>query len=65
MNQKTFTRAAGVIFSLIFVLHVFRIVYQWDAMIGGWAVPMWLSWLALAISGFLAFQGLRLSKTLA
>jgi hypothetical protein len=27
-----------------------------------WAVPMWVSWVALLIAGFLAFEGFRLSR---
>lgn len=62
MNQKTFTQSAGIIFGLIALLHIFRIVYRWEAVIGGWAVPMWLSWVALAIAGYLAYSSYQLTK---
>ena len=46
MDQKTFTILAGVIFAAVALLHVLRILMGWPAAIGGWAVPMWLSWVA-------------------
>ena len=59
MNQKTFTLTAGVVFSLIAVLHALRLLLGWEAMIGGWLVPMWLSWLALAVAWYLAFTAFK------
>ncbi len=55
MNQKTFTATAGVVFSIVAALHALRLLLGWEAMIGGWAVPMWLSWVALAAAGYLAY----------
>ena len=63
MNQKTFTFTAGVVFSLVAVLHALRLLLGWDAVIGGWHVPMWLSWLALAIAGYLAYSAFNVHKS--
>ena len=60
MNQKTFVATAGVVFSLVAVLHALRLLLGWEAMIGGWHVPMWLSWLALALAGYLAYTAFRM-----
>ncbi len=62
MTQRTFSKVAGVIFLLIAVLHALRLVYGWGAVIGGWAVPMWLSWVALVVAGYLTYHGLRFGK---
>ena len=62
MSQKSFSLTAGVIFSLIALLHVLRLVFGWEAIIGGWAVPTWLSWVAMLIAGYLSYQGFRLSR---
>lgn len=58
MDQRTYTRLTGVIFLLIAVLHLLRILYGWSAVIGGWTMPMWLSWAALIIGAYLAWWGL-------
>jgi len=62
MNQKTFTVTAGVVFSLIAVLHALRLLLGWEAAIGGWTVPSWLSWLALAAAGYLAYTAFSVGK---
>ena len=60
MNQKTFYNVTLVVFSLIALLHALRLVYGWDAVIGGWAVPMWLSGAAVVLSGYLAYSAFKL-----
>ena len=62
MNQKTFSLTAGVIFSLVALLHGLRLVFGWEAIIAGWVVPPWLSGLGLLVAGFLSYEGLRLSR---
>ena len=62
MDQKTFSLTAGVIFLLIAILHVLRIIFAWDAVIGGWVVPKWVSWVAIVVGLYLAYEGFRLSR---
>jgi len=61
MNIKTFSLVAGVVFGVVAVIQILRIVMGWDVMIGGWAVPIWFSWIAAPVAGFLSFTGLRLA----
>ena len=35
------------------LFHVLRIFLGWPAVIGGWTVPMWLSWSGLVVAGAL------------
>lgn len=62
MNGKNYNLLTGVIFLVIAVLHLLRLVYGWEAVIGGWTVPIWLSWIAVAVAGYLSYQGLRMHK---
>jgi len=62
MDQKTFFLTAGAIFLLIAILHVIRIIFAWDAVIGGWVVPKWASWVAIVVAIYLAYEGFRLGK---
>lgn len=61
MNQKTFSLVVGILFLVIALLHAGRLLFAWQASIGGWMVPTWLSWLALLVASYLSFQGFRLS----
>jgi hypothetical protein len=60
MRQKAFSLVVGLIFLLIAVMHVLRLALKWEVVLNGRPVPMWVSWLALVIAGFLAFEGLKL-----
>jgi hypothetical protein len=62
MTQKTFTRTAGMVFSFVAALHALRLLLGWEAVIGDWIVPSWLSWLALAAAGYLAYTAFSLGK---
>jgi uncharacterized membrane protein len=64
MGHKIFALISGVIFLLIAILHVLRVAYAWDAVIGGWEVPKWISWVAIVVGVYLGYEGLRLSKSL-
>jgi hypothetical protein len=62
MNQKAFSLTAGVVFLLIALGHVLRIVLGWSFMVQDFSVPMWASWIAVVIIGYLAYEGLRLAR---
>ena len=62
MKQKTFVGVAGAVFSGIAILHLLRLLFRWEAAIGGWHVPLWLSWAAIAVSGSLAWTAFTLRK---
>ena len=60
MDQKTFDIVAGAIFAAVALGHLLRILMGWPAMIGGWTVPMWISWIGFAVAGGLSYFGLSL-----
>ena len=62
MNQRAYTLTTSVIFLVIGILHLLRIIFGWKAAIGGGAVPMWASWVALVVAGFLGYEGFRLAR---
>ena len=62
MSQRVYLLATTIIFSLVALLHLARIVFGWSAVIGGWSVPMWLSWIALVVTGALAYFGFGLAR---
>jgi hypothetical protein len=62
MSQKTFSLVAGLIFLLVAVMHVLRLAFKWEVVLNGWSVPMWVSAVAIVITAYLAFEGLKLSR---
>jgi hypothetical protein len=63
MTHQTFSLNTAVIFLLITFLHAIRLLRGWQVTIEGAVVPRWISWIALAIAAYLAYEGFRLAKT--
>ncbi len=62
MSQRTFSLVAGMVFGLIALAHVLRIVFGWSLTIQDFSVPMWASWIAIVVMGYLAYEGFRLAR---
>ena len=62
MTHKAYAGFVATIFLIIFVFHLLRLIYGWYAEIGGWEVPLWLSWVGVLLSGFLSAYGFRLAR---
>lgn len=62
MNQKTFSLTAGAIFSLIALAHIVRVALRAEWVVEGFTVPLWVSWVAMIIAGYLAYEGFRLAR---
>jgi len=62
MTQKTFNTTAGLIFAVVALMHGVRVLKEWDAVIGGWKVPMILSIVAAVLAGFLAYTAKKLNS---
>ena len=63
MNSKSFFLMAGTVFGIVAIAHLLRIVMALPVTIGGWAVPIWVSWVAVIVAGGLSTLGLRLART--
>ena len=59
LDQKAYNTITAALFLVIAVLHLLRIIFGWPAQIGGLDIPLWASWLALVVSGALAYFGFR------
>ena len=62
MSQMIFSLVAGLIFLLVAVMHVLRLALKWEVVLNGWSVPMWVSAIAIVITAYLAFEGLKFGK---
>ena len=61
--RKPFTLIAAAIFLLMAVAHLYRIATGFDVTIAGTALPQWVSWIALALTGLLAVMLYRESRS--
>jgi hypothetical protein len=62
MSRKAYFAITGIIFPVIAIVHLLRISFGWSPVVEGWVVPMWLSWVALVVAGWLGYEGLRFAR---
>jgi hypothetical protein len=62
MSQKTFSMVAGVLFLVIALAHVLRIAFGASVVVQSTSIPMWASVVAVVVTGYLAYEGLRLAR---
>jgi hypothetical protein len=63
MTPKSFALVAGIFFLVMAVGHVLRLAFGVTAVVGGWAVPTWVSGIAIVVLAYLAYSGLRLARS--
>jgi hypothetical protein len=57
MSKQTYYAVVSVIFGALAVLHAARLYFGWEAVLGGYEVPLWVSWFAVVIAGYLSARG--------
>jgi hypothetical protein len=62
MTPRIFSLIAAAVFLLIALGHALRLLFGWHITVGNIVVPVCMSWIGLAIAGYLAYQGFRLSR---
>jgi len=59
MGHRTFSMITGVLFALITLLHVCRLAFSWQVTVDSAVIPMWVSWIAIPVGAFLAYQSFK------
>ena len=62
MSNKAFFLIAGTVFGIVAIAHLLRIFTTLPVTIGGWTVPMWVSWVGVLVAGAMSFFGLRFAR---
>jgi len=56
-NKKRYYAIASTLFLLVGILHFIRIINGWELILGDYMIPMWMSWVAVALLGYLTIRG--------
>ena len=62
MKKNDYIKLTGVIFTIVALIHALRVLYGWGMVLGGWAVPVWVSLAAVVLGIYLAYTASNLSK---
>jgi dolichyl-phosphate-mannose--protein O-mannosyl transferase len=60
MSDKIYHYSASILFGVLTVLHLARALQGWDAQVAGTMIPVWISWVAVVIAGYLMLRGFSL-----
>ena len=60
---KPFTLIAALIFTVVAVIHVYRLFTRFDVILGSHEIPMWVSYLGVLVPGLLAIMLFRESRS--
>ena len=59
MNAVTFSRLAGAVFTVVALVHLYRVIQPFPIELGSVSVPQAASWAGLVVTGALGYLGLR------
>jgi hypothetical protein len=62
MDKKTFLHVVGTVFTLVALVHVSRIIFGWNFVIGTWPVAYWVNVLGMLIATFFAYTSFHLAS---
>jgi hypothetical protein len=62
MTPRIFSLTATAVFSLIALGHAIRLLFGWHVTVENVVVPVWISWIGLAIATYLVYQGFQLAR---
>lgn len=60
--MRSYLMISATVFGLIALLHIVRLLLHWPAQVGGWIVPLWVSWIAVLAPGALSVWAFRLAR---
>ena len=62
MNKNNLITISSILFFLVGTAHLIRIFYGWDVTINECEIPMWISFIGIAIPLYLAKSILKLRQ---
>ena len=60
--MNAYLTISGALFAVVALTHVTRLLFHWPLEIGGWAVPLWVSWIGALLPGALSVWAFRLLR---
>ena len=62
MDKNKSLLVASAVFGIIGFLHLLRSIFGWEAVIGNFNVPLYFSYIAVVVAGYLSFSMYKASK---
>ena len=62
MSKHLYLVVSATIFTLVCIAHLVRAINGMPVQIGAYAVPMYVSWIAVVVAGVMAISAVRLLR---
>jgi uncharacterized membrane protein len=56
-EQQIYSIVTAIVFTAVALVHAWRLATGAEILIGGTAIPLWVSWVGLIVTGGFAFFG--------
>ena len=63
MDKNKSLLIAAIIFGVVAILHLLRAIFGWEAAIGGFNVPLYFSYIAVVVAGYLSWAMYKASRS--
>jgi len=57
MKCKDYAVMAAAIFLVVGLMHLSRLIMDWNVILGGWMIPQWVSIVGAIVALWLSYQG--------
>ncbi|MBU6321640.1 MAG: hypothetical protein KGI78_01770 [Patescibacteria group bacterium] len=54
-SERSLLAFSGTVFLVVALLHLTRLMFDWQLALGGFMIPLWLSWFGFAITLYLSY----------
>ncbi len=55
VREQQYLLIVGTLLTLVAIVHILRLFFAFEVVIGTWVVPLWLSWFGVIITSYLAY----------
>ncbi len=55
-SERALLLVAGTVFLAVALVHLARLAFGWEVALGDFAVPLWLSWIGVGVTGYLSYS---------
>ena len=62
MKRRAYLEISAILFTVLAIGHVLRLFLGLPVEVGSHVIPMWVSWVGVAVTGILAVWGFRASS---
>lgn len=54
-SERTLLKITGIVFLVVALAHLTRLMFNADIILGGFEIPLWLSWVGVIVTGYLSY----------